>query len=149
MDGRDLMLYINTSEDSSNPEWKAQALATNHVITYTTETKERLTKDSPGGNPEIRITAVKVVIKADALRSFGDADKKLLLATMKAKKNILLKYSFAAEETGDEYEEGEFAIDSLEETSQAGEDVTYSAQFSSSGAVETKQKTVQGGVVDE
>lgn len=140
MDGRDLMLYINTAENSGTPTWKAQALATSHTITYNTETKERLTKDSPGGNPKKRITAVKVTIKADALRSFGDSDKKRLLAAMKAKQNILLKYGFAAEETGDEYEEGEFVIDSLEEVSQAGEDVTYSAQFSSSGEVETKQK---------
>lgn len=140
MDGRDLMLYIDTAESGDTPTWQAQALATSHTITYNTETKERLTKDSPGGNPEKRVTAVKVTIKADALRSFGDKDKKLLLATMKAKKNIKLKYGLANEEAGDEYEEGEFVIDSLEETSQAGDDVTYSAQFSSSGEVVTKQK---------
>ena len=64
-----------------------------------------------------------------------------MLAAMKAKSLVKLKYGFAQEETGDDYEEGEFAIDSLEETSQAGEDVTYSAQFSSSGEVVTKQKT--------
>ena len=135
MDGRDLMLYIDTAESGDTPTWQAQALATSHTITYNTETKERLTKDSPGGNPEKRVTAVNVTIKADALRSFGDKDKKLLLATMKAKKNIKLKYGLA-----NEYEEGEFVIDSLEETSQAGDDVTYSAQFSSSGDVVTKQK---------
>lgn len=140
MDGRDLMLYIDTAESGDTPTWQAQALATSHTITYNTETKERLTKDSPGGNPEKRVTAVNVTIKADALRSFGDKDKKLLLATMKAKKNIKLKYGLANEEAGDEYEEGEFVIDSLEETSQAGDDVTYSAQFSSSGDVVTKQK---------
>ena len=110
-------------------------------IGYNTETKERLTKDSPGGNPEKRITSVTVTIKADALRAFGDKDKKLLLKTMKEKKNVLLKYGFAEadEQEGDDYEEGEFVIDSLEETSQVGEDVTYSAQFSSSGDVQTKQ----------
>ena len=140
MDGRDLMLYIDTAESGDTPTWQAQALATSHTITYNTETKERLTKDSPGGNPEKRVPAVNVTIKADALRSFGDKDKKLLLATMKAKKNIKLKYGLANEEAGDEYEEGEFVIDSLEETSQAGDDVTYSAQFSSSGDVVTKQK---------
>lgn len=138
MDGRDLMLYIDTSGNAATPKWEAQALATSHTITYSSETKERLTKDSPGGNPEKRITSVKVQIKADALRAFGDSAKVLLLAAMKAKKNIKLKYGFTAEATGDSYEEGMFAIDSLEETSQAGEDVTYSAQFSSSGEVVTK-----------
>ena len=145
LEGRNLMLYINTAETNETPQWKAQALATSHTITYNSETRERLTKDSPGGNPEKRITSVKVTIKADALRTFGDADKKLLLKTMKEKKNILLKYGLAAavEQTGDEYEEGEFVIESLEETSQAGEDVTYSAQFSSSGEIVTKQKGEQ------
>ena len=141
LDGRNLMLYINTAETNESPVWQAQALATSHTITYNTETKERLTKDSPGGNPEKRITSVTVTIKADALRAFGDKDKKLLLKTMKEKKNVLLKSGFAEadEQEGDDYEEGEFVIDSLEETSQAGEDVTYSAQFSSSGDVQTKQ----------
>lgn len=141
MDGRDLMLYIDTSETPQTPNWQAQALATSHTITYSSETKERLTKDSPGGNPEKRITNVTVQIQAEALRAFGDADKKLLLKAMKEKKLVKLKYGFAAEEEGDDYEEGLFVIDQLEETSQAGEDVTYSAQFSSSGSVETK--TVQ------
>lgn len=90
MDGRNLMLYINTAETNESPVWQAQALATSHTITYNTETKERLTKDSPGGNPEKRITSVTVTIKADALRAFGDKDKKLLLKTMKEKKNVLL-----------------------------------------------------------
>lgn len=141
LDGRNLMLYLNSAETNDAPTWQAQALATSHTITYNTETKERLTKDSPGGNPEKRITAVTVTIKADALRAFGDKDKKLLLKAMKEKQNVLLKYGFAKEDEqeGDDYEEGEFVIDSLEETSQAGEDVTYSAQFSSSGDVQTKQ----------
>lgn len=138
MDGRDLMLYIDTSDSGTQPAWEAQALATSHTITYNTETKERLTKDSPGGNPEKRVTSVGVQIKADALRAFGDSAKPLLLAAMKAKKNIKLKYGFAEETTGDTYEEGMFVIDSLEETPQAGEDVSYSAQFSSSGEVLTK-----------
>lgn len=136
------MLYVNTGESNESPTWQAQAMALSHTITYSTETKERLTKDSPGGNSEKRITSVKVSIKAEALRSFGDKDKKLLLKAMKEKKNVYLKYGFteADEQAGDDYEEGSFVITSLEETSQAGEDVSYSAQFESSGEILTKQK---------
>lgn len=140
IEGKDLMLYIDTST-TGTAQYTPQAMATNHTITYNTETKERLTKDSPGGNPEKRIVKTTVSIKADALSSFGGAAKKFLLAALKAKKLVKLKYGFAVEETGDEYEEGDFVIDSLEETSQVGEDVTYSAQFSSSGEVETKTKS--------
>lgn len=138
LDGRDLMLYINSGESDDNPTWTAQALAKTHTITYTAETKERLTKDSPGGAPEKRVTYIKVSIKADALCAYGDASRKALLAAMKSKKPVLLKYGFAEEASGDEYEEGKFVIDSLEETSQVGEDATYSANFSSSGEVVTK-----------
>jgi len=140
IEGKDLMLYINTSTTDA-AAYTAQAMATNHTITYNSETKERLTKDSPGGNPEKRVTKTNVTIKADALSTFGGTAKKFLLAALKAKKLVKLKYGFATEEAGDEYEEGDFVIDSLEETSQVGEDVTYSAQFSSSGEVETKTKT--------
>jgi len=140
IEGKDLMLYINTST-TDVAAYTAQAMATNHTITYNSETKERLTKDSPGGNPEKRVTKTNVTIKADALSTFGGTAKKFLLAALKAKKLVKLKYGFAVEDTGDEYEEGDFVIDSLEETSQVGEDVTYSAQFSSSGEVITKTKT--------
>ena len=40
LDGRNLMLYINTAETNESPVWQAQALATSHTITYNTETKK-------------------------------------------------------------------------------------------------------------
>lgn len=138
--GQDLMVKFNTGT-AEQPEYTAQAMATNHVITYNSETKDRLTKDQKDGNPLKRITKTTVQIKTDGLRSFGDTQKKMLLAALKSKQNVLLQYGFAEEVVGDEYEEGEFVIDSLEETSQAGEDVTWTAQFTSSGTVETKSKT--------
>lgn len=136
IEGKDLMVYTGSGTDT----WVPQAFATSHTITYSTETKERLTKDSPGGNPEKRINKVTVSIKTEALSAVGDSTKSKLLAAMKAKELVKLKYGFASEQTGDSYEEGEFVIDSLEETSKAGEDVTYSASFSSSGEVTTKSK---------
>lgn len=52
LDGRDLMVYIGNGTSVGEATWEAQALATTHTVTWATETKERLTKDSPGGNPE-------------------------------------------------------------------------------------------------
>lgn len=140
LDGRDLMVYLDTGSNPESPTYEAQALATTHTVTWATETKERLTKDSPGGNPEKRITAVNVTIKTEALRSKGDTQRDMLLDAMNAKKNVKLKYGLRKDEesNSDVYYEGMFAIDQLEETSTAGEDVTWSAQFSSSGAVEKK-----------
>lgn len=143
LDGRDLMVYLDTSDGSGQPTYEAQALATTHTVTWATETKERLTKDSPGGNPEKRISAVNVTIKTDALRAKGDSQRDALLDAMNAKKPVKLKYGYRKDEesNGDVYYEGMFVIDQLEETSTAGEDATYSAQFSSSGAVEKKTAT--------
>lgn len=60
---------------------------------------------------------------------------------MKSREAVKLKYGFAQEEAGDKYEEGLFVITSLEQTSAAGEDATYSATFENSGEVKTSTKT--------
>lgn len=141
-DGRDLMVYLGTGESADAANWAPLALATNHTVTWTTETKERLTKDSPGGNPEKRITKVTVTIKAESLRAKGDTQRDALLDAMNAKKNVLLKYGLRQDEeaSGDIYYQGMFAIDTLEENSTPGEDASYSASFTSSGLVEKKTK---------
>lgn len=145
LEGRDLMLYINSDVKSDIPVYTAQAAATSHTISYSGETKERVTKDSTNGAySEKKITKLSVSIKCEALVSFGDAagyDK--LLEVMKTRQPVKLKYGFAAEETGDKYEEGLFVITSIEQTASASEDATYSASFENTGAVETKTKTSQ------
>lgn len=143
VEGRDLMLYVNTAATDEAPAYKAQAAATSHTITYSGETKERVTKDtSNAGFTGTRVTKLKVSIKCDCLYSVGDAagyDK--LLEVMKSRKPVKLKYGFAAEEQNDKYEEGMFVITSLEQTSGADDDANYSATFENDGAVETKTKT--------
>ncbi len=141
IEGRDLMLYINTGS-AATPTYTAQAAATSHTISYTGETKERVTKDTANGAySEKKVTKLGVSIKCEALVSFGDAagyDK--LLSVMKNREAVKLKYGFSEEVTGDTYEEGMFIITSLEQSSAAGEDATYSATFENTGAVETKTK---------
>lgn len=144
LEGRDLMLYINTEEGTNEaPVYVAQAAATSHTISYSGETKERITKDSTSGAySEKKVTKLSVSIKCEALVSFGDAaGYNKLLEIMKGRQPVKLKYGFAAEETGDKYEEGLFVITSIEQTSAASEDATYSASFENTGAVETKTKT--------
>lgn len=143
IEGRDLMMYINTAAGSATPTYTPQAAATSHTITYSGETKERVTKDtSNGAYGEKKVTKLSVSIKCEALVSFGDAagyDK--LLEVMKSREPVKLKYGFTQEQAGDKYEEGLFVITSLEQSSAAGEDATYSATFENSGAVETRTKT--------
>lgn len=143
IEGRDLMLYVNTASDSAAPVYTPQAAATSHTITYTGETKERVTKDTGNGAySEKKVTKLGVSIKCEALTSYGDsAGYDRLLSVFKTREPVKLKYGFAQEEEGDRYEEGLFVITSLEQTSPAGEDATYSATFENSGAVETKTKS--------
>lgn len=143
IEGRDLMLYINTAADAATPTYTPQAAATSHTITYTGETKERITKDTASGAySKKKVTKLAVSIKCEALVSFGDtAGYDKLLAVMKSREAVKLKYGFAQEEAGDKYEEGLFVITSLEQTSAAGEDATYSATFENSGEVKTSTKT--------
>lgn len=143
IEGHDLMLYINTAADAATPTYTPQAAATSHTITYSGETKERVTKDTANGAySEKKVTKLGVSIKCEALVSFGDtAGYDKLLAVMKSREAVKLKYGFAQEEAGDKYEEGLFVITSLEQTSAAGEDATYSATFENSGEVKTSTKT--------
>lgn len=142
IEGRDLMMYINTASGGATPTYTPQAAATSHTITYSGETKERVTKDTANGAyGEKKVTKLSVSIKCEALVSFGDAagyDK--LLEVMKSREPVKLKYGFTQEQAGDKYEEGMFVITSLEQSSAAEEDATYSATFENSGAVETRTK---------
>lgn len=137
------MLYINTAAGATTPTYTPQAAATSHTITYSGETKERVTKDTANGAySEKKVTKLGVSIKCEALVSFGDtAGYDKLLAVMKAREAVKLKYGFAQEETGDKYEEGMFVITSIEQSSAAGEDATYSATFENSGEVKTSTAT--------
>lgn len=143
IEGSDLMMYINTAASgASEPVFTPQAAATSHTITYSGETKERVTKDTANGAyGQKKVTKLSVSIKCEALVSFGDtAGYDVMLEKMKSREPVKLKYGFAQEQAGDQYEEGLFVITSLEQTSAAGEDATYSVTFENSGAVETKTK---------
>ena len=142
IEGRDLRLYIQ-----ENDAFVPQAAATSHTISYSGETKERVTKDSKNGAfSNKRVTKLSVSIQCEALTLFGtDSVYDKLLAIMKSRKSVKLKYGYT-EETGGQnskYEEGMFVITSLEQNSPADDDATYSATFENDGNVETKTGTIQ------
>ena len=142
IEGRDLMLYIQES-DAFIP----QAAATSHTISYSGETKERVTKDSKNGAfSNKRVTKLSVSIQCEALTLFGeDSVYDKLLAIMKSRQSVKLKYGYTEEAGGQssKYEEGMFIITSLEQNSPADDDATYSATFENDGNVETKTGTIQ------
>jgi len=136
------MLYVNTGTDDT-PVYTPTAAATSHSVSYSGETKERVTKDtSNGAFSEKSVTKLSVTIKCDALVVFdADCGYDQLLKIFKSRTKVKLKYGFTVEETGDSYEEGFFVITSLERTDSAEDDANYSATFENSGNVETKTKS--------
>lgn len=140
VEGRDLMVYIFETDS-----YKPQAAATSHTITYSGETKERVTKDTANGAfSKKKVTKLSVTIKCEALTLFGTGNVyQKLLAIMKSREPVKLKYGYS-EEAGDassSYEEGMFVITSLEQNSPADDDATYSTTFENDGNVETKTGT--------
>ena len=136
-DGKDIMVYVNTGTDET-PSWSPTAAATSHKISSTSEKKTRKTKDSTGLYSDSRVVGLSQTITVDALSGDGAASYDALYAMWKAAKPVKLKYSTTAEASGDKYEEGLYIIDTLEETSPADDDATYSATFSNAGAIESK-----------
>ena len=138
VEGRDLMLFVDTSDGSSSPTWTKTAAATSHTISYSGETKERVTKDTENGAfSQKSVTKLSCTITCEALRVFNkEVGFEKLLEIFKSRKPVKLKYGFA--DSADSYEEGQFVITSLEESSPADDDATFSATFENSGNVETK-----------
>lgn len=139
IEGRDLMVYVNTSTAEA-PTFNAQAAATNHTISYSAETKERVTKDTASGAWSTkRVTKLSASIKCECLYVYNSQTGiKILKAAFKNRQSLLLKYGFASEEAGDEYEKGLFIITSLEEASPADGDATVSVTFESNGEITTE-----------
>jgi predicted secreted protein len=140
VNGSDLLLYIDTST-TSTPEWTPVAHTTSHTVDYSSETKDRVTKDiSTNGKWKAKaVSGISATITCEGLVIY-DSDKlsyKAVLAKMKAGATVLLKFGFREEATGDTYEKGEFIISSISQTSPAGEDTTFSATFENSGEIVT------------
>ena len=137
VEGRDLMVYIFETD-----AYVPQAAATNHTITMSGETKERVTKDTGNGAFSNKLVKkLSVTIKCEALTLFGEGNVyEKLVSIMKSHKPVKLKYGYTEEAGGasSKYEEGMFVITQLEQSSPADDDATYSATFENDGAVETK-----------
>ena len=138
IEGRDLMLYVDTSNGEGEPTYQPTAAATSHTISYSGETKERVTKDTENGAfSQKSVTKLSCSITVEALRVFNkEVGFEKMLELMKKRDPVKLKYGFT--DSADSYEEGMFVITSLEESSPADDDASYSCTLENTGAVETK-----------
>lgn len=140
IEGRNMMLFVNTGTNSATPTWTKTAAATSHTISFSGETKERVTKDTENGAfSQKSVTKLTCSITCEALTTYNaDMGYDKLLSLMKARTPVLLKFGFTTSDTGSSYEQGLFVITSLEQNTPADDDATYSATFENTGKVETK-----------
>lgn len=130
-DGSDLMVFLGD---------KPMLAAKSHKIAYKTTTKTITTKDTTNSKYKRKIvTGIDVTITADALSVVEPAPTAVgyteLLAELKKGTSVELKFGLK-DKTGS-YESGKFVVDSLDLNTPAGEESSYSAQFSNDGEVKT------------
>lgn len=136
--------YINGSDLLLNVGGKAIGHCTTHTITFNSETKDRAVKPAASQSYSAGlwkgkgVTGLSISISAEGLRYYGESENGYaeLSALWGAGASIQVK---AFQREGDEspYVVGNFIIASLEETSPAQDDATYSITLESDGEPST------------
>lgn len=137
---RPLSGYINGSDLLLSVGGKAIGHCTSHTITFNSETKDRAVKPvasagfSAGLWKSKGVTGLGISIKADGLRYYGESENGYteLSALWGAGVPIEVK-AFEREGDSTPYVKGSFVISSLEETTPAQDDATYSISLENDG----------------
>ena len=132
--------YINGSDILLSVGGKAIGHCTTHTITFNSETKDRAVKPaaSQGYSAGLwkgkGVTGLSISISAEGLRYYGESENGYaeLSALWGAGASIQVK-AFQREGDANPYVQGNFVITSLEETSPAQDDATYSISLESDG----------------
>ncbi|MCM1117640.1 MAG: phage tail protein [Pseudoflavonifractor sp.] len=149
INGSDLLLGLGQGKT-------AVAKCTSHTTTFNTETKERAVKPVAGAASsqsqwkEKGVTGKSVTITAEGLR-FGKGDTefgfKELLAAYRVGKSIPV-IAYERGNSAAPYLEGKFVITSLEESTPAQDDATYSVTLENDGYVKIIEENISSGPAD-
>ena len=129
--------YINGSDLLLKVGGKAVGHCTSHTLTFNSETKDRAVKSS-GLWKGKGVTGLSISISAEGLRFYGETENgHEQIAPLWGKGASVEVEAF--KRGGDEapYVKGNFVIASLEETSPAQDDATYSVSLENDGEPET------------
>lgn len=140
--------YINGSDLLLSIGGKAIGHCTSHTLTFNSETKERAVKPAAskakaaGLWKEKGITSLSISISGEGLRFEGEAENGYteLAALWAAGDSVEVKAFERGSDTAP-YLVGNFVISSIEETSPAQDDATYSISLENDG-----QPSIYGGV---
>ncbi len=132
--------YINGSDLLLSIGGKAVGHCTTHTLTFNSETKDRAVKPaaSQGYTAGLwkgkGVTGLSISVSAEGLRFYGETENgyEQLSALWGAGQSVEVK-AFEREGDATPYLQGKFIIDSIEETTPAQDDATYSIQLSSDG----------------
>lgn len=134
------MGYINGSDLLLKVSGKAVGHCTSHTVTFNSETKDRAVKpeaskaQSSGLWKDKGVTGLSVSISFEGLRFYEDAENGFEeIATQWGYGDMVLVEAFKRGEDKKPYLSGNFVIASLEESSPAGDDATYSGSLENSG----------------
>ncbi len=132
--------YINGSDILLSVGGKAIGHCTSHTLTFNSETKDRAVKPAASAGYSAGlwkgkgVTGLSISVSAEGLRYYGEAENGWdeLSALWGAGAPVTVK-AFQREGDSDPYLEGSFVISSLEETSPAQDDATYSISLENNG----------------
>ena len=132
--------YINGSDILLSVGGKAIGHCTTHTLTFNSETKDRAVKPAASAGYSSGlwkgkgVTGLSISLSAEGLRYYGEGENGFdeLSALWGAGAPITVK-AFQREGDASPYLEGQFVIASLEETSPAQDDATYSISLDNDG----------------
>ena len=135
--------YINGSNLLLKIGEKAMGHCTNHTLTFNSETKERAvkpeaTKPKTSGLWKGKgITALSISISAEGLRFYEETENgREEIAALWGKGQSVDVQAFERSNDSTPYVKGKFVITSIEETSPAQDDVTYTVSLENDGEPE-------------
>lgn len=135
--------YINGSDLLLKVGGKAVGHCTSHTVTFNSETKERAVKPaasaakSSGLWKEKGVTGLSISISFEGLRFYEDSENGFEeIATQWGIGDQVLVEAFKRGEDKKPYLSGNFVIASLEESSPAQDDATYSGTLENAGEPE-------------
>ena len=132
--------YINGSDILLSVGGKAIGHCTSHTLTFNSETKDRAVKPAAAESVSTGlwkgkgVTGLSISISAEGLRYYGESENGWdeLSALWGAGAPIAVK-AFRRDNDANPYLEGNFVITSLEESSPAQDDATYSISLENDG----------------
>lgn len=132
--------YVNGSDLLLKIGGKAVGHCTTHTLTFNSETKDRAVKPAAANSYSAGlwkgkgVTGLSISISAEGLRFYGETENGFseISALWGAGQSVAV-LAFEREGDATPYVSGNFVISSIEETSPAGDDATYSINLESDG----------------